>query len=215
MTRDLDHGSMRTFAAGFTRAGFTLLEVLVAMLIGGIVICAELTLLGTHATVSRRAQAELGATGAAAWALSVVARDLELAGADPKQAGVIGISQPSAERVSINTDLDGDGAIDLSSAERVTISWSEAGGGRLLRQLGNQAMNIAAPVPPGGFRLRYFASDGTELLPGAGLAALDPVSTARVKRVNLKLTVTEPWGARTASATLETSAALRARSESR
>jgi prepilin-type N-terminal cleavage/methylation domain-containing protein len=192
-------------------AGFTLVELLVAMLIGGVAIAAQVALFRLHGQVARRTQAELTATAGAAWALSIVVRDLELAGVDPLRSGVVALSQAGSDRLVVDQDHNGDGAIDASSAERVTISWSAQNGGRLLRALGRQSMNIATEVPAAGFRVRYFDATGAELpVPVAG--ELDAASAAAVRRVALELVVIERWGASQSRVTLRGAAALRARS---
>ena len=190
--------------------GFTLVELLVALLIGGVAVAAELALFRLHGQVARRTQAELTANAGAAWALSIVGRDLELAGTDPARAGVVALSQAGRDHLVLDQDYDGDGAIDASSAERVTISWSAQGGGRLLRALGRQSMNIATEVPAAGFLVRYFDAAGAELpVPPAG--ELDAASAAAVRRVALELVVIERWGVSRSRVTLRGSAALRTR----
>ena len=189
--------------------GFTLVELLVAIVVGSVVVCAEVSIFAVHGRVARRVQSELAASSGAAWALAVLARDFELAGTDPLQSGVVALHHAGRDRVVIDADLDGDGVVDPSSAERVTLSWTASGGGRLLRALGNQSMNIALGVPSAGFRIRYFDDAGTELPLGAG--ELDPADAARVRRVELELVLTETTPAAAATVDLRTAAALRSR----
>jgi prepilin-type N-terminal cleavage/methylation domain-containing protein len=191
--------------------GFTLIELLVALLIGSVAICSEVALFRVHAQVARRTQSDINAAASAAWALSVVARDFELAGTDPLLVGVVALRQAGGERVVLDADLDGDGLVDPGSAERVTISWSAQGGGRLLRALGNQSMNIATRVPSAGFHIRYFDRDGAELLPAAG-GDLDAANADAVRRVELEHLVAEPFDASESRVTLRTGASLRSRS---
>ena len=49
-------------------------------------------------------------------------------------------------------------------------------------------MPLAIGVPAGGFRLRYFSQAG-EIVPPAGTGGLDVASLARVRRIDLELTV--------------------------
>jgi prepilin-type N-terminal cleavage/methylation domain-containing protein len=190
--------------------GFTLVELLVATLIGSLIVGAQIALFRLHGSAARRSQAELVASDGAAWALAVVARDLELAGADPRGTGVSPLVSARADRVVLDADLDGDGHVDTASAERTTVYWSSSSGGRLLRQLGNQSTAIAARVPSGGFRLRYFDASGNELAPAAG-GDLDPAALVQVRSMRLELTVAEAWGSREARVALRTAAAVRIR----
>jgi hypothetical protein len=107
--------------------------------------------------------------------------------------GVEGIAVAGPDRVVLQTDRDGDGVIDPSSSERVTLAWQAVSGsptGRLTRQLGGQSMPIAEGVAPGDFRLRYFAEDGAEIPAPPGAGGLAAADRASVRRVTIDLAVT-------------------------
>lgn len=194
-------------------AGFSVVELLVASLVGLLVLVAGLELLRVHVAVARRLQVRLGSLGGAAWALTVAGRDVATAGGDPRAAGIAALGVAATDRAVLNGDRDGDGAIDAASAERVTLAWSSTSGGRLVRWLGNQSIAIAATVPSGALRLRYFTADGTELA-GAG-GELDATDAGRVRLVATELAVTERSGSSTSTTALRCASALRTRLEGR
>lgn len=203
-------------AASRGERGFTLLELLVGCLLGALVTAAGVELLRVHVGIARRLQARLAAVGGAGWALAVAARDAELAGGDPTGAGAVrALALATDARLVLEGDRDGDGIADPGTAERVTLAWSSSSGGRFVRWLGAQSTSIAARVPAGGFRLRYFDEAGLEVAPpGPGLE-MSSAARDRVRRVVLELDVVERSGTLEERTSLRTSAALRSRLEER
>ena len=114
--------------------GFTLLEVLVAMAVGGLVIAGTLSLLlagqGAYAAGEARAEAIQGARVG----LERLATELRQAGYDPQGAGFAAIEVAEPERMTLLHDLNENGVID-PTRERVTyllrgtVLRREAGGG--------------------------------------------------------------------------------------
>lgn len=200
-------------AAGGARpgaSGFGLVELLAAMLLGGLVLGAAIALLHTHGAIARRGQVTIAVSGAAAWAGSIAARDVQLAGADPMRAGIAALVAAGPESVVLQSDRDGDGAIDPSSAERVALRWSAASGGLFVRALGGQSMALAGGVRRGDLRFRYFAADGAEIGSSATGAALGAEALAAVRRVVIELAVAERVAGREEWARVTAGAALRA-----
>ncbi|MEW6269109.1 MAG: hypothetical protein AB1689_07400 [Thermodesulfobacteriota bacterium] len=198
---------------GLGQGGFTVLELLLGALLATLVVAAGVELLRVQVAVARRLQASLAATGGAGWALAVAARDAQVAGSDPRRTGVVALSAAGGERAVLESDRDGDGAVDAASEERVILAWSPSASGRFVRWLGSQSMSIASLVRAGGLRLRYFDAAGTELVPGAG--ELPAADRDRVRRLALELDVTEQAGVVAAQARLRAAAALRLRLEER
>jgi prepilin-type N-terminal cleavage/methylation domain-containing protein len=114
--------------------GFTLLEVLVAMAVGGLVMAGTLSLLlagqGAYSVGEARAEAIQGARVG----LERMATELRQAGYDPQGAGFAPLEVAEPERVTLLHDLNESGAID-PTRERVTyllrstVLRREAGGG--------------------------------------------------------------------------------------
>ncbi|HZR82085.1 MAG TPA: hypothetical protein VFD92_13395 [Candidatus Binatia bacterium] len=188
--------------------GTTVLETLIAAMLASLVLGAGLVLLRAHARFAREVQSSVAALSAAAWTLEVATRDVALAGADARRIGVAPLRTADAAHVDLESDLDGDGAINASSSERTSLAWSSGSGGRLLRRIGAQSMAVASPVGAGGFRLRYFDAAGVEI---GGGGALDDAARARVRRVTIELAVRETPPRAGAEVRLRGAAALRAR----
>src|SRR4030095_5583488 len=93
--------------------------------------------------------------------------DVRRAGFDPAAAGVEGLSAALPDQLTMQADLDADGAIDAGS-EEVTRWMCAVGPPRLSRIIGAQSLPVAAPVTRCG--LRYFDGAGLELMPPAGVA---------------------------------------------
>jgi prepilin-type N-terminal cleavage/methylation domain-containing protein len=114
--------------------GFTLLELLVAMAVGGLVMAGTLSLFlagqGAYAAGLARADATQGARVG----LERMATELRQAGYDPHGAGFDAIALAEPERVILQRDLNENGVID-ATRERVTyllrgtVLRREAGGG--------------------------------------------------------------------------------------
>lgn len=114
--------------------GFTLVELLVAMGLGGLVMAGTLGLLlagqGAYAAGAARAEATQGARVG----LERMATELRQAGYDPQGAGFDPITLAEPERVTFLRDLNENGVID-PTRERVTyllrgtVLRREAGGG--------------------------------------------------------------------------------------
>lgn len=172
-------------------AGTTIVELLVASLVGLGVVAAAVQLLRTHAHVALRTQAALGASSGAAWALRVALEDVKRAGADPAERDLEAVAGAASTWIATLRDLDGDGRIDDRSAESVGVAWSESGAGSVARRVGAQSMAIVSRVPRGGLRLRYYDADGRELAIGGGLGR---EARGRIRRVEMEVDVRQTVG---------------------
>jgi Tfp pilus assembly protein PilW len=144
--------------------GMTLIELLVGMTLGLVGAAAMTALLRVGTAAWERAGADAEVTTEVADAVDQLTRDLRIAGYDPKAAGIAGLTLTEAARVEMTADLDGNGAIDPDSDERIGYRWSSASGS-LLRVVGRQSLPILSDVATGGFRLAYFDRNGARLDP--------------------------------------------------
>jgi hypothetical protein len=165
-------------------AGLTAIELMVGLGVALVGLAGASALLqGAQAALVRAGRhAELAR--AAADAVDQVARDVRTAGWDPERVGVAGLAAAESARLVLHADLDGDGAIDASSAEVVT--WRRAAAGTLQRMLGAQTLPMVSHVPAGGFVLAYRDADGTELDPAA------PDTAVRARVVTVGVTARDP-----------------------
>ena len=164
------------------RRGSSVLEGLLAAAIGLLVLCAVAAALagGSRALVRGGAQAE--ASDTAALATEAFLFDVRRAGHDPAAASVTPILTARADRLVIESDLDGSGGIDASSAEHVT--WiCNAASQRLSRVLGAQSLPLADGAV--GCAFSYLDGAGAPLVPPA--TGLDAPTRARIALVALDL----------------------------
>jgi len=99
--------------------GFTLVELLVALAVVGLVMGATLTVLQQGQDGYVRAVARLEAQQSARVALERVAREIRTAGFDPTGAAFAAIMSPAPTSFTIQKDLNGNGVID-AAGEAVT-----------------------------------------------------------------------------------------------
>jgi Tfp pilus assembly protein PilW len=157
--------------------GFTLLELLLGLTLGLGALAALTALLSASLAARTRAGQGCETLAATAAAIEEIARDVRLAGYDPQARGIGGIVAADAASLVLETDLDGDGAINASSEEHVAYRGS-AGTASLLRVVGAQSMPLLSDVSPTGLTFRYRDASGATVdptLPGA-LAAIRAVT---------------------------------------
>ncbi len=171
-------------------AGLALVELVVAAALGGLVAIAALSLLATHGRIARKAQAALERVDEAAWAMAVLSRDIELAGADPARAGVSALVAARPGGLVLASDRDGDGRIDRTSRERLAIE--EGGDGRLIRSVGRQRMALLAGLR--AVRFRFFAASGEEIRGAGPGGALEAAALASVGRVEFEIAAGDAFG---------------------
>ena len=138
--------------------GYSLVDMLVALAVGGGMLAASVTLLhlGLRAWVWGAARVE--AQQAARYALERMASELREAGYDPTAAGFAPVVVAEPARVAFQRDVNGNGVID-PTRERVTYLL-RAGESTLRRDAGGGAQPVINGVR--GFRLTYLDRDGAE-----------------------------------------------------
>lgn len=151
--------------------GLTLIELLIGMVLGLAGAAALMALLRVGTAAWQRAGTRAEVETEVAAALDQVTRDLRLAGYDPRAAGIAGLTVTEAARIELTADLDGNGAIDTDSEERIGYRVATSSGS-LQRVVGRQTLPILTDVAAGGLRFTYFDAAGTALAPtAAGTAA--------------------------------------------
>jgi len=165
-----------------SRAGFTIVELLVGTTLSLVLLTALTGAVGTGgrllSALGRRGELE----DTADLALEALAFDVRRAGYDPTALGVEALVDASPTALALQADLDGDGAVDAASEESTQYVCSTATR-RLSRILGRQSLPLADTVVGCGFR--YLDGAGLPIpAPAAGLTAAD---RARVRAVALDL----------------------------
>lgn len=157
--------------------GYTLVDLLVALAVGGGVLAASVMLLhqGLQAWVWGSARVE--AQQSARYALDRLASELREAGYDPTVAGIAPVLIAEPSRVAFQRDFNGNGVVD-PTREQVTYLL-RAGESILRRDAGGGAQPVINGVR--AFRLVY--------LDRGGLETTDP---AEVRAVRIHLEVGGP-----------------------
>ena len=172
------------------RGGYSLVDLLVALAVGGGLMASTLTLLhlGLRAWVWGAARVE--AQQSARYAVERMAGELREAGYDPTVAGIAPVVLAQPGRVVFQRDFNGNGVVD-ATRERVTYLL-RPGETILRRDAGGGAQPVVENVR--AFRLTY--------LDRAGAETSDP---AAVTAVRIRLEVGEAGSA----VVVETQATLR------
>lgn len=172
--------------------GYTLVDLLVALAVGGGVLAASVMLLHQGLQAWVWGTARVDAQQAVRYALDRLAGELREAGYDPTVAGIAPVVIAEPARVAFQRDFNGNGLVD-PTRERVTYLL-RAGERTLRRDAGGGAQPVIEGVR--AFRLVY--------LDRAGLETTDP---AEVRAVRIRLEVGGPGDG--AGIVMETQATLR------
>jgi type IV pilus assembly protein PilW len=148
--------------------GYSLVDMLVALAIGGGIMASMFTLLhlGLRSWIWGAAQVE--AQQSARYALERLAGELREAGYDPTVAGIAAVVVAEPARVVFQRDFNGNGLVD-ATRERVTYVL-RAGESILRRDAGGGAQPVINDVR--AFRLTYLDRDGRETLDPAAVIAV-------------------------------------------
>ena len=148
--------------------GHSLVELLVAMAVMGLLMAATLSLLQSGLAAWGWGAGRVQAQQAVRAALERMARELREAGYDPAGAGVEAILVAEPTRVVFQRDLNGNGLIDPTH-ERVTYLL-RPGETTLRRDAGGGAQPLAESVRR--FALSYLDRDGTPTTDPARIASV-------------------------------------------
>ena len=174
-------------------AGFSLIELLVALGLGLAIAVAAVAATATALRYLVRLALRAEADDIVSMGLEAFTLDVRRAGFDPRAVGLAAVVEATAARLGLQADLDGDGAIDVTSEELTTIACDLAGA-RLSRIVGSQSLPLANGVVT--CALAYADGTGTAIpVPPAGL---DAATRRRIRRTTIDLGV-RPAGATTAS----------------
>jgi len=151
------------------RAGYSLVEMLVAMAVTGLLMAATLTLLQSGIAAWGWGAGRVEAQQAVRAALERLAHELREAGYDPAGAGIEAILVAEPARIVFQRDLNGNGVID-PTRERVSFLL-RPGETTLRRDAGGGAQPLAESVRR--FALSYLDS--------AAVPTTDPARIALVR----------------------------------
>lgn len=117
---------------GQNQTGFTLIELMIAMVISSIVMAAVYSFFISSNKMSIVQNASVAAEQSVRTGLEIMVQDIRMAGYDPLKTSGAAISINQSSKIQITSDRNGDGDIDDSDFEKVTY---ELSGGNLRRIL--------------------------------------------------------------------------------
>jgi type IV pilus assembly protein PilW len=158
--------------------GYTLVELMVAIAIGMIVMASVATTF-TSQTRAYSAQEQINQMEQnARGALDIMSRELKMAGYKPNGGSVTGVVSYSSSSLTIQADLNADGAVSTSGSDNEQIAYAyDSTNKKITRQVGTAAAatlaeNISA------FIFTYYQSSGTTLA----------TSTTDIRRIKIAIT---------------------------
>jgi len=187
------------------RAGFTLLEMLVAVGSALFILAAVGGFARAESRMIDRECRRLRVTEANRRVLDMITRELKGAGFAPVSGGFDGAADGLAvaerTRIEVRSDLHGttagdppDGVLDVDSDERVGFVLNAARG-LVSESIGRQVLplTLESAVPADGLWFRYFDACGEEIVPATG-TELAAAERARVRSVTVHLTTRAAGG---------------------
>jgi type IV pilus assembly protein PilW len=159
--------------------GFTLIELLVAMAVASIMLAAVVSLFTTLERSYTRQNAAANVQQVARAGVDFMAQSIRMAGLDPAQTGLFGITDATATSITFSADLDLDGSV---AGTGETISYFLNGD-----ELQSNAVALVENVTDLSFI--YLAADDSVLA-----APVPAVDRAAIRTVQIALTVREPAG---------------------
>lgn len=198
------------------RRGFTLMELLVAMGITLVVMVGGVVLLRQQLLGARVQMAQTDVDDAARAAVELMAREIRIAGYNPRciltPPPVVAIVSAAPQLLRVQYDLNENGALDAAS-EDITYQY-DATNNKVQRVLNGVTSDIATDVPTAGFALRYYQSNGTEIVGSGAGGTLTAAEMAAVYNVSILLQpskAADPRTTTTVNADLWTNVLLRNR----
>jgi Tfp pilus assembly protein PilW len=181
------HSSSRTTSTE-RASGFTVVEALVAVTVGGLLLAAVVPYYLAQQGKFRTTRIEIESSESLRAALDQIVHDLRSAGSNPTADGSApGLTYAAAEEIQFSSDLNGDG--DVADDDEVR-GFRKNGTNLEMMSAGTVATyaTLAAWMKPAAVEtptFRYYRWDGTEVttLP----ASEDDLST--IKRIDVMLTV--------------------------
>jgi prepilin-type N-terminal cleavage/methylation domain-containing protein len=176
--------------------GFTLMELLVALGVAAVVGAGVASFVRAQSLALSIQMAQTDMNDETRAVVELMAREIRLAGYNPRcilgppPVTAIVTAEPRVLRIQL--DLNENGVLDAgaASSEDVTYQWDNATQ-TVQRVVGGVATDLATDVPAAGFALKYYHSNGIEIVGSGAGGALTPAERAAVFRVSIKLEPTK------------------------
>ncbi len=164
------------------RGGMTLVELMVALLIFGIVMSVVFSVMvnsrDSYESTRQRAQYQQSARAV----FSLLTREIRSAGCNPNQAGFEAVPVCATTILQCQSDLNGDSdAVDVNPDEDVTYTFNP-GTGELFRDNGSGPVAILRGLQ--GWTFDYYDGTGNPLIN----LPLSPLDRAKVREIGVTMT---------------------------
>jgi len=177
---------IRLVTAG-SRGGFTLVELLVAIAIGGVLLTATYELLNTNSKLYYSKENTMIMTQDLRAATGFIVRELRMAGCNPTGAGGIGFqNDTSPTLIHFTMDLDGDGVTTGTNEEIEYYIYTQNQIQSLGRRTGGQVGLVAEYIT--SLTFQYYDSTGAQFT-SFPLSAAD---LGNIFAVNISITAETP-----------------------
>lgn len=199
--------------------GFTLIDTLVGLAVALVVGAGAVTFVRAQSLALRTQAAQTDVNDQARGVIELMAREIRLAGLNPRcittPPPVTALVTAEPQRLRIQYDRNENGILDTGASASEDVTYQYVTDTLTLQRItGDTTSDLATNVPTDGFEIKYFQSNGTEIVGTLAGNALTPAEMAAVYRISIKLEPVESADTRlptNARSTLWTSVLLRNR----
>jgi len=178
---------MKRLVTAGGRGGFTLVELLVAIAIGGVLLTATYELLNTNSKLYYSKENTMIMTQDLRASTDFLIREIRMAGCNPTGASGIGFqNDTSATSIHFTIDIDGDGATTGTNEDIEYLIYSQNGIQSLGRRTGGAVGLVAEYIT--SLTFNYFDSTGAEFTS----FPLSTTDLGNIYAVNISITAETP-----------------------
>jgi type IV pilus assembly protein PilW len=162
-------------------SGFTIIELLIAMAMSGIILAAIFTFSMTqgHSLATQEQASQM--VQAARAAMDLLTHDIDSAGYNPTNAAFAGVTY-DASQLQLRADLDGDGSTD-DADENIRYTY-DASARQMLRNTGDGDEPVASHMT--AFTFEYLDTNGNPTTVSANIRQLRITITVRTAKPDRK-----------------------------
>jgi prepilin-type N-terminal cleavage/methylation domain-containing protein len=167
--------------SGLNNAGLTLIELMISILIFGIIMTVMFSVFSStnrlYQNVQERADMQMNSRTA----IEVLAQEIRSVGSDPTRAGLGGIMIANTDTIRVQSDLNGDGAIQTTEPAEDVTYYFDPGTETLFRDPGTGPQIMVEDVSVLTFT--YFNAADVAIAP----VPLVPDSISKVRSIGINI----------------------------
>ncbi len=172
--------------------GFTLIDTLVGLAVALVVGAGAVTFVRAQSLALRTQAAQTDVNDLARGVIELMAREIRLAGLNPRcittPPPVTALVTAEPQRLRIQYDRNENGILDTGASASEDVTYQYVTDTLTLQRItGDTTSDLATNVPTDGFEIKYFQSNGTEIVGTLAGNALTPAEMAAVYRISIKL----------------------------